>query len=136
MRPHVNFRAHVKYSHITISKFTFRKIKIPRKNPHTTSHYSTRRRFLTQKNELWLWLKNQETEMVKNWFRVLWNCLHDKALVKVGLTCHLIHQCHFRDDLPSQSPGWYKNPVFSTNHLPDTSKQNVTATKLQHKKLT
>jgi len=42
---------------------------------------------------------------------------------------------HLKDDLPSQL-NWCKNPVFPTDWLDATCKENQTATKLQHKKLT
>jgi len=42
--------------------------------------------------------------------------------------------CHFEVNLPSQSSDLGKSPVFPTNHLAATSKPNLTATKIQHKK--
>jgi len=40
---------------------------------------------------------------------------------------------HFKDDRPSQSLEWCKNPVFPANCLAATSKPDLTVTKLQHK---
>jgi len=42
---------------------------------------------------------------------------------------------HFRNELPSQLLDWYKNPVFPTNCLADTSKPNLNVTKTQHNNL-